>query len=264
MSFPPQGKATKGDIDSSISTHSALKTGVHGAGANNLATDNEIDTDIATHGALSTGVHGAGANTLATDADIDTDVATHAADLDAHTYNALEKVTTGQYVPSINTRTGLSFTIAANTLYAIPFVVARLTTYDRIAIDCDNAAAGKSVRLGIYNDGTNLYPGSLVLDAGTVSVNAVGVKAATINQQLTKGLYWLVALSDGTPDLVSGLQHGSVIAGMISSDFLNVQVGWDVAQAYGALPATFTGGGAYRTSLANYVPLIVLRASSLD
>jgi len=70
------GADAAGTATSEVASHSALDTGVHGAGGDTLATD----ADITSHAALDTGVHGAGANTLATDADI----ATHAALPDVH------------------------------------------------------------------------------------------------------------------------------------------------------------------------------------
>jgi len=45
----------------SLTTHAALATGVHGSGANTLATD----ADITTHAALTTGTHGAGTGSIA-------------------------------------------------------------------------------------------------------------------------------------------------------------------------------------------------------
>lgn len=67
----PVSTATSSEIDSDVSTHAALDTGVHGAGGDTLATD----ADISTHAGLDTGVHGAGGDTLATDADITTHAA---------------------------------------------------------------------------------------------------------------------------------------------------------------------------------------------
>ena len=108
-------------------------------------------------------------------------LADHAADLDAHTKNVLEIVRTGEYYLSPSHGYG-TLTMVANRLYARPLVVVRDITIDRLAIEVTSAgAAGTKARLGIYNVGTNLYPGTLILDAGEVAVDATGIKAATIS-----------------------------------------------------------------------------------
>jgi hypothetical protein len=51
------------------------------------------------------------------------------------------------------------------------------------------------MRLGIYNDNGD-QPGTLVLDAGTVSPTAASTNyEITIDQALSKGLYWLATVS---------------------------------------------------------------------
>lgn len=132
-------------------------------------------------------------------------LAEHIASLDAHTFNPLEIVTTGRYYSSFlraySSSVGRS--IIQNRLYAMPFPVLRPITVDRIAIEVSTAGAGgAAIRLGIYNNGTNLTPGTLLLDAGTVDATSTGLKAITISQALTKGIYWLVLLTnDGTIDV---------------------------------------------------------------
>lgn len=86
--------------------------------------------------------------------------------------------------------------IAANTLYAVPLVVARRTAFTRIGASVTTAVGGTNARMGIYNDSTG-KPGTLLLDAGTVSTGTNGLKEITIAQSVNRGLYWLVLVSDG-------------------------------------------------------------------
>lgn len=84
-------------------------------------------------------------------------------------------------------------------MYYCPIFVDELTTYIRIGIYVDTAAAaGKKVRLGIYewDDGV---PGDLILDAGTVDVDTTGAKEIVIAQALLRGAYFLAAVTDGVP-----------------------------------------------------------------
>ena len=187
----------------------------------------------------------------------------HSLDLDAHTRNQLEVLRTGHY--HITGRgSGTAQTIGANTLWAIPFIVARDMTVDRIAIEVSALAEGASARLGIYNNGTNLYPGSLLLDAGTVSVATTGIKTITINQALPKGIYWMVVVSDGNPSLSSlYIYYGSTfILGLREDNFSYSYLGWSVAFTYAALPDPFTAGGSANVS--NNAPIVAVRIASLD
>lgn len=196
---------------------------------------------------------------------IRTDLPTHAKDLDAHTKNFLEELRTGVYLgPLAVTSTTGVLSMSADILYAMPLFVARAITIDRMTINVTTADAGQVVRLGIYGNGTNLYPGALLLDASTVSTTATGHKEITgLSQAIPKGLYWVVALSDGTP-IIRALGASDFLFSLLgqwSSDADYANCSWSVSQAYGALPATFTGGGA---AAPNTAPKILLRIASLD
>ncbi len=182
-------------------------------------------------------------------------------DLEAHTKNLFEILRIGDnYI--FPTEGGATTQIVnANQMLAFPFLVARDITVDRIAVHVSTADAGKNARLGIYNNGTNLYPGTLVLDAGVVSVNATGVQAITIDQALTKGLYWLVLVSDGTPTFRARSSLTTILGGD-ATNFATIVLGWKVTFTYAALPNPFTAGGALAS---NFFGLMIgLRPSSLD
>lgn len=184
----------------------------------------------------------------------------HTGDLDAHTKNFFEILRTGIY----HTFCGgylAGQVLTANKLYAVPIVVTRDITADRIAVDV-TVQAGEKFRLGIYNDGANLYPGTLVLDAGEVTLAAIGIKAITIALALTKGIYHLAIISDGTPTLRAyhATHRGPDILGVDASNF-SYSVILAANQAYGALPDPFTGGGAYP---GEHRMMIALRVASLD
>jgi len=189
-------------------------------------------------------------------------LADHIARLDAHTRYAYQIFRTGEYMlPSMIGFYSLSqVTMTANTLYAVPFLAARNMTVDRIAVNIITPDAGKKARMGIYKDGVNLYPGSLLLDAGEVDVGSGGVKAITINRSLTRGLYWLAIVSDGTPT-VRAATNASTILGM-NATHANTQTGWSVAHNYAALPDPFTAGGSLVTDSLKFC--IALRLASLD
>jgi len=188
---------------------------------------------------------------------IEGQLADHKALLDAHTKNIFEIARTGEYMgwghATANT------IITANRLYAYPLFIARDLTIDRIAIDIQTAGAGGTkARLGIYNNGTNLYPGTLLDDYGEVAVDTTGIKAITISQALTKGLYGIVVVSDGTPILKasSAVTH-SYWLGIRGTSFGYHQQGWYVAHTYGALPDPFTAGGTLEVQTLMVLPRLV-------
>ena len=190
------------------------------------------------------------------------DVGAHAADKAAHTKDIFEVLRAGHYYHS-----GLGSATAANhakdILFVFPLHVARDITIDRIAIDVTVAAAGKSARLGIYNAGTNLYPSNLVIDAGAVSVNAVGVIAATISQALVKGNYWLAYLGEDATQLECSSYNGQVTPplGLLATDFAINLARIYKSQAYGALPDPFPAGASED---GGHAMRIAVRVLSLD
>lgn len=185
----------------------------------------------------------------------------HAVDLDIHTLNPLDTLKTGEYYSSINSG-GANFALAADRLFGMLLVVARDITVDRIAIEVTVADAGKVARLGIYNDGSNLYPGTLVVDGGEISVAANGIITATISEALTKGYYWVAIVSDGTPT-IRGYGTGEGVIpqlGPTSTNFSETVRAARAVRAYGALPDPFTGGALSP----GWLPKILLRIASLD
>ena len=148
----------------------------------------------------------------------------------------------------------------ANVLRAMPFPKYRQRTLDRIAINVTTLTAGNA-RLGIYADDGNCYPGSRILDAGAVDTGTTGVKALTISQVLTPGLYWLVLVSNAASTIRALSVGGAIpILGLANDLSTAPGVGWSVAFTYAALPATFPADAAAITAVP--IPAIFVRFSA--
>ena len=80
--------------------------------------------------------------------------------------------------------------VGQGTLLVRPFIVPIRRSFDRIGINVLTASASGAARLGIYGPGDG-RPGTLVVDAGTVSTATTGAKEITISQSLDPGIYWL-------------------------------------------------------------------------
>lgn len=164
-------------------------------------------------------------------------------------YTHIGNVVSGFYIfPAGSAATSTSGSISNNTLRLVPWVVRNTLTVTRMGIEVTVAGqASSTYRLGIYAD-SQLYPGALVLDAGTVATDAVASPEVTVSQVLTPGVYW-----------IGGAQQG---AATTTATFRTVSTSWTApveiivsssapasgAQAYGfaqnsvtgALPTPFT------------------------
>lgn len=162
---------------------------------------------------------------------------------------------------------------AASTLYAMPFIEARGGTADKLGIYlAANGAAGAKARWGIYTStdqaAGNLYPFTLVVDAGEVAVDAGAPVAKKVTlgvaQTLGRGLlYWLVFQTDtGVAGMsVNALGVANMLPVMGIDNTLNsITAGaLSVGRAYAALPATFP---ASATVLTTNAPAVFAHYSS--
>lgn len=181
-------------------------------------------------------------------------------DLDAHTYNIGQKLRTGVYLPGYMGFIPSSGALIADRLYAVPLWVPRAMTIGDLVIQVTVVDVGLSCVLGIYNDGDNLYPGTLLVDGGEVSVNDVALVAAAVDTAMTKGLYWLALLSEGTPT-IKNYETTYPILGFRSTDLGYRETGWIATLNYqSTLPDPFTASG----TLARPSPVIAVDVDSLD
>ncbi len=152
--------------------------------------------------------------------------------------------------------------IAANILYAFPHWVARKKTYDSINIYLKPGAADPSLlRFGLYEVGTNLYPGALILDIGTVDAYLASgevARAIAFSQQLDKQICFIAGLCDDVPVLRHRMSAYPPLG--VGTDLNTKRERWEVAQAFGALPDPFPAGATLGSSGA----FAILRSSSLD
>lgn len=153
---------------------------------------------------------------------------------------------------------------AKDVLTVTPFIVSKTITFDRIAMDFTAGGdVGSLVRLGIYADNGNLYPGALVLDAGTLAGDSTAAQSITINQTLTPGLYWLAFNHNSTANItmraMAGTGFSSILGNPLSIGAGNSGTAVTVASVYGTLPNPFPAGAAVITGT---TPIITVRLSA--
>ena len=189
----------------------------------------------------------------------------HKADIDAHMPNIWQTLRTGQYFVPGHTSLDASKAISANTLYAHIIFLPRPMTFDTIKIATASGSAG-NLRMGIYNaDGTNLYPGTLKLDIGTVDTTATEQDELVISGDvsLDAGLWWLAMVADATPTLRALGRGAWAPLGILDSDIRYFYAGWTSSFSYAALPDPFTAGGSL-IAIGDDCPLMALKLKSLD
>ena len=195
--------------------------------------------------------------------DVMTRIGAHSADLDAHTYNLLSEIRTGEYFSGgCGAPRSWTYGIYDDYLYATPFCAARAMSIDRLAVYVSTARAGKVARLGMYRNGSNNAPGDLVVDGGEISVGTTGLKTVTVSEALTPGLYWLAIVSDGDPTLKAFSQNQCTISAITTmSDGYDYETCWKRSYSFAPLPDPF---GAPVKAAYITIPGLMVRLASLD
>jgi hypothetical protein len=155
---------------------------------------------------------------------------------------------------AVGSGTAGTFTLTANTLYAFPFIIDQPLRIEDISTVIQTAVGGTTVRLAVYRDGGNFYPGKLVprTDQGTLSSATTGVKTNTFEpMKLIRGIYWAVIQSNGAPAPRSQGKVVSYKALGFNPTTLEAYTGWQYSLAYAASPGIFPKGA---TLASNDVP----------
>lgn len=147
-----------------------------------------------------------------------------------------------------------------NVLRVLPFIPPTAMTADQISCYVSTLLAGK-VRLGIYANGTNLYPSARLADSGELDTGTTGIKDAAINVAMTAGtLYWIGYCANAAATY-RALAVGSLapILGLLNATTPTWGIGWTVAYTYAALPANYPGSATILAGAS--VPIVAVRAA---
>ena len=166
-------------------------------------------------------------------------------------------VTTRVYAPPGELLAGSTL---IDLLKAAPMYIPDLHTYTQITAEVTAAAGAGAIRLGIYADNGAMYPGALILDAGTIDSNSVAIQSIAISQSLPCGWVWLAMVPNISVSmrLLAPTSHvSSAVLGYASAAASSTTVGGvSVAFTYAALPNPFTAGA----TLVSTVPRLALTA----
>jgi hypothetical protein len=149
----------------------------------------------------------------------------------------ITRLRVGGLYPSLLILGGFASTssLAPNVLRATLYPVIRKMKFDLIATYFPYTVAGVKCRVGVYECDENLYPSTLVLDAGELDVTS-GSRSIAIDLTLDRGNYFVAFnLSNNAYFRV----ETSYIPPMWSATDFTRFIGWYKTVTYAPLPSTF-------------------------
>ncbi|MGJ4843907.1 NosD domain-containing protein [Leifsonia sp. Le1] len=157
----------------------------------------------------------------------------------------------GMYYQTTPSTSTSATTLGTGTLRCSQFHVPNDVTLTRIGAEVTVAGdSGSKVRIGIYADNGNGYPGALVTDCGTIAGDSVAVAELTVSVALTPGTYWVGTVTQvvtTTQPTVRALTNSSGVSneampltsGTTPTANLVPSFAFAALGITGALPATF-------------------------
>lgn len=124
--------------------------------------------------------------------------------------------------------------------HAVRFEVGVAARFVEIGLDITTFQASGLVRLGVrYDDGSGM-PGALLVDAGTIDASTNGYKAAaSFDQTLTPGRWWLCAVTQGASGIAVRTRGTDPFIGAATTASANTAC-YTQSGVTGGLPASFT------------------------
>lgn len=149
---------------------------------------------------------------------------------------------------------GVNPTTTLDTLYAWGYWNGTPANYDQFNIQIATAQATSNVRLGIYEMGSDFFPGALVADSGAIDTSTTGVKTAAASFHLDgPKMYWaaLVADTSGIEVKTRQVDRSSAPLAAYTSANTNGPL-YNVSRAFtfAALPDPFGGPPTWAAELA--------------
>jgi len=150
-------------------------------------------------------------------------------------------------------------------LHASPIFIPNAVTATSIVVEITIAGtAGALCRLGLYDNRIgNAYPGDLIVDGGTVLIDATGARSVTISQALVPGWHWLAQVADtgATYRAIVGtaaqwISNATRTVAISNTGVLTIQVPNATTYASDGLPGKFPNSDP--TLLTGSIPRILI------
>lgn len=135
------------------------------------------------------------------------------------------------------TRTTQSLT--QDRLYYHPMIFEESVTIDAVGVDVTTAGgAGAVVRLGLYADDDG-WPGSRLVDFGTVASTSTGIRTIAVSQTIDAGVYWVATVGQVSGSTVVRATQAPVVSVPSAAPAVTIPIAsLYEASISGALPAS--------------------------
>lgn len=169
------------------------------------------------------------------------------------------------YYASSGGGSATSNTLGNGSLRVAPTLIPAATRLSALAAEVSTVGeAGSKVRLCLYADNGNSYPGALLADAGQIAGDSATSQELPINVTLAPGVYWLGAAVQSAPTtqptvrvITSWTSPILTFAGATLPAAGAAAFGYQATGITGAFPATFP---ASATPSAN-VPRMIIKVA---
>jgi hypothetical protein len=177
-------------------------------------------------------------------------------ELDINAYRRLGTGSNRWYIGGVQGAAGVApgVSLTTNRLYASPLIISKVSTVNDLAVNVSTGVTSSAVRLGIYKDDGNIYPGALISETSTqpatTSTATFASATFTTPPKLQPGLYWLVINTSGAPNLKTiAVASAMPILGIDNTASTTVYgIGWTVARTYAVLGSPYPAGGTVITT----------------
>jgi hypothetical protein len=132
----------------------------------------------------------------------------------------------GSVVTNADTNPFFSSSLAAGTLYGVPFTTFQTTSLNQVAFVVNTAGATGSVARVILYQQSPAGLGNVAFYTATIPVDSAGTKLTTVAWDVPPGDYWLGIVTDATTlsircaGLVAGVAYGPMTPS-VASDYFN-------------------------------------------
>lgn len=157
-------------------------------------------------------------------------------------------------------RRSSTFALVPNRLYVQPFLTGRGGTLDQVGGGVFAATGSGTMRVAFYarTSASNLYPGALIMDAGSIDLSTTGFQSTSLTAVVSANdLWWCAAIADDNVTIFGTDDDGIAAVLGVDADFTTPTATMTLTHSFeGTWPATFPNS---TTLTAGGVPAISLR-----
>jgi len=171
------------------------------------------------------------------------DILNRIAELEAIALPPSQAILSGRWYGPLTALSGwpalTSRALTANVLRAGPLYIPQDAAFDTVGVEVSVAAAGATIRFGLYAAGTNGLPTNLIAEFGVVDASATGFRSIPITRTIPRGFYRLAG-APNTELSVMGTVNQAGVTAVLGHSGTNGENGRSAITRTTALASGFT------------------------